>query len=348
MYRDGALLMYCKRRGFTIVELMVSITLGLLITAAAVQLFFSGQLGYIMQKGMADVQDNGTFGLRFVTYELRKSNYGQMDKINDRLKNGGIVITSAQAPLLPTVSALNHSNNTIPLNLPRTIVSSAQIPVSKSGLVTNARAADSASGLQTSIGLGNDQLVMQFYADRNGIDCEGNSYTAGRFIVQRFFLREDIKTSLDPHSALVLACEAGSYVSDESTTILRNVKSPSVFGGTVGQILMYRVDHFHYLLGISNESNTANKRYIAIEDYKKINEFPRPRINSIQIGVLVRSTESIGQSNLVSDEQEFQVLDQVVQLKKAKGTNSKYLRQVVSQTIALRNGLTVTDAAEGL
>lgn len=340
-----------KNCGFTIVELMISITLGLLITAAAVQLFFSGQLSYMLQKSMSDIQDNGNFGLRFISFELRKSNYGQIDDINDRVKNGGIVLTSSQTPLFPTVANLAYTASTLPLNLPRNMISSSQIPVSQSGLMTNVTQVD--SGSKNVSVLSSDQLVVQYFADRNGIDCEGNSYTAGRFIIQRFFLREDkvergaLDTVQAPHSALALACEAGSYM-NESTSIFRNVKNPSLFGTTNGQTLLYRVDHFHYLLGISNDSNTANKRYIAVEDYKKLNEFPRPRINSIQIGMLVRSAESVGRSNMVTDDQEFQVLDQRVKLKNTQTVNPKYIRQVLSQTVALRNGLSLADVAEEL
>lgn len=340
-----------KNRGFTIVELMISITLGLLITAAAIQLFFSGQLSYMLQKSMSDIQDNGNFGLRFISFELRKTNYGQIEDINDRVKNGGIVFTSAQTPLFPTLANLAYTASTLPLNLPKNIFSPNLIPTSQSGLITNVTQVD--SDAKNVSALSSDQLVVQYFADRNGIDCEGNSYTAGRFIIQRFFLREDkvergevdaVQTS---QPALALACEAGSYL-NESTSIFRNVKNPSLFGTTNGQIILYRVDHFHYLLGVSNASNTANKRYIAVEDYKKLNEFPRPRINSIQIGMLVRSAESVGRSDLIADQQEFQVLDQRVKLKNTHAVNLKYLRQVVSQTVALRNGLNMADVAEEL
>ena len=44
--------------GFTLIELMVSIVLGLLVTAAAVQLFITGQVSLSMQRALADIQDN--------------------------------------------------------------------------------------------------------------------------------------------------------------------------------------------------------------------------------------------------------------------------------------------------
>ena len=52
-----------KQKGFTLIELMIALALGLVITASAILLFFTGQKGYFLQRGMADVQDNANFGL---------------------------------------------------------------------------------------------------------------------------------------------------------------------------------------------------------------------------------------------------------------------------------------------
>ncbi|MBK5649832.1 MAG: prepilin-type N-terminal cleavage/methylation domain-containing protein, partial [Acinetobacter sp.] len=49
--------------GFTLIELMISLTLGLLIVAAAIQLFITGITSYKLQKAMAHIQDNASLGL---------------------------------------------------------------------------------------------------------------------------------------------------------------------------------------------------------------------------------------------------------------------------------------------
>lgn len=63
-----------------------------------------------------------------------------------------------------------------------------------------------------------------------------------------------------------------------------------------------------------------------------------PRITSVQIGMLVRSNTAVGNESTINNDQEFQVLDKKI---KVKSTNStvKYVRQVVSQSVALRNAL---------
>lgn len=331
-----------QQRGFTLLELMIALTLGLIIVAAAVQLFLSGQTSLHLQRGFSEVQDNANYGLKFLSYELRRANYGPSVAIHDRLPYGGIVLTSAQAPAVPASYSTQENASKIPVNLPRQI--STAVPVSGSGLVTNVEIVAAVSGRTAS----SDQLVMQYYADRDGVDCEGRHYQAGRYIIQRFFLRKDANAQKDPHEGLALACEAGGYTAD-SSQILKNGDSKVFFGSTNGEILMHRVDHFHVLLGISNPENSAEKRYISIDNYKKINSYPRPRINAVQLGLLVRSSDSVGRSKLIPANQQYQVLDQIVQLKPLKQVSaSKYLRQVIVQTVALRNGLAIQDQVEGL
>jgi len=76
---------------------------------------------------------------------------------------------------------------------------------------------------------------------------------------------------------------------------------------------------------------------MSVNDYMAIAAGLRPRILSVQIGALVRSGQSVSSDTIVSDDQEFQVLDQLVKVKKPAANAPKYVRQVVSQTIALRN-----------
>ena len=63
----------------------------------------------------------------------------------------------------------------------------------------------------------------------------------------------------------------------------------------------------------------------------------RPRILSVQLGALIRSAQSVGSDSMIKDTQKFQVLDKEVTVKTPTAGNSKYVRQVVSQTVALRN-----------
>ena len=84
------------RAGFTLIELMIALALGLVITAAAIMLFITGQRSYSMQQGVADLQDNANFGLNYIVRDIRLANLNSTRAdINDQVSFGGIVLTSA-------------------------------------------------------------------------------------------------------------------------------------------------------------------------------------------------------------------------------------------------------------
>ncbi len=339
--------------GFTLVELMVSIVLGLLIVAAASQLFITGQTSLNLQRAMAEIQDNGNFGLNYLIQDIRKANLDAAQAvINDRNLYGGIVLTglaSYPASLTPAEQEI------ITANLPYTL-SSANIPKT---LMTRGAGQSTGSGNQwtgasnaigsagdSSIVSASDQLVIQYKAvEPNTTDCEGNiinqtDITDGTYIVQRYFLRRDGSDS----NNLALACDAGRY----KTKVATLPTSISGYGGA-GEIIMRRVDHFHLLLGIK-ENNTDEFRYVSISEYMGSNSndltltniLPRPRIMSLQIGLLVRGSENMNDS-LVTNTQEYNLLDQKLNLTPAAQNSGKYLRQIITQTIALRNGYGLTE-----
>lgn len=61
-------------KGFTLVELMVALALGLIIVGAAIQLMISGQSTLTYQKAMESVQDNANFGINYITADIRQTN----------------------------------------------------------------------------------------------------------------------------------------------------------------------------------------------------------------------------------------------------------------------------------
>ena len=329
-----------KQAGFTLIELMISLVLGLIVVAAAGMLLITGQKSYLLQQGSGDIQDNANFGLDFIVRDLRLANLDAMDALlNDRSFIGGIVLTSS-APSAAARVIDSTGTTVIYSNLNDTLVGSTVLPglLSRSSGMTagSAPAWTGISNVQESNqNLLSDQLVIQYRPiEIGGYDCEGKEITTtDRIIVQRYFLREDAnKNSNEPNKPLALACDAGWYaITGKPTTIQAY--------GDAGEIIMKRVDYLHFLLGVENANGTH--RYMSVNDYlAKTTNFTiaGPRITSVQIGMLVRSNTAVGNESTINNDQEFQVLDKKI---KVKSTNStvKYLRQVVSQSVALRNAL---------
>lgn len=61
--------------GFSIVELMVALALGSLITIAAVSLFSTNQRTFMLQQGITEVQEQGRFALDYMSLDIRKLGY---------------------------------------------------------------------------------------------------------------------------------------------------------------------------------------------------------------------------------------------------------------------------------
>ena len=86
--------------GFTLIELMVAITLGLLITAAAIQLYLTSVTSFNVQKAMSNIQDSASFGVNYILDDVRKANLSASSAyINDQQANAGLLLTGFVAQI---------------------------------------------------------------------------------------------------------------------------------------------------------------------------------------------------------------------------------------------------------
>ena len=62
-------------QGFTLVELMVAVTIGLIVLAAVAQVFATSRGTYLVTDGLARAQENGRFAMEFVSTDIRMAGY---------------------------------------------------------------------------------------------------------------------------------------------------------------------------------------------------------------------------------------------------------------------------------
>lgn len=62
-------------RGFSLPELMVAITIGLIVLAAVAQIFATSRGTYHLEEGMARVQESGRFAVEFLAQDIRMAGY---------------------------------------------------------------------------------------------------------------------------------------------------------------------------------------------------------------------------------------------------------------------------------
>lgn len=312
--------------GFTLVELMISIVLGLLVTAAAVQLFTGGLITTRLQQANAELQDSGIFGIDYLVRDIRLANYGNAlnPNINDTTVWGGIVLTTA-------------TSTTTAVNLPAKVTASTFIP---QGLLTHSEGTGEAvstvgnewKGL-SNVTQKSDQLTIQFTAPAPMTNCEGVNVQLNDLVVQRYFLRRDTTGATTDYA---LACDANDPIPTGSAATPRPTLVTGL--GGAGEIIMPRVDHFHVLLGA--QDTAGNIAYYTVNQYRSAVTAARtaltvpPRIISVKLSVLVRSTDNTN-SNSIVPTKSFTMLDQIV----TPTNTTRFARQVYSTTIALRNAL---------
>ena len=321
-----------KQQGFTLVELMISLVLGLLVSAIAIQLFLTSQRSATTQQGMMNLQNSTLFGLGEIVNHIRQANLNSSQPfINDKVLYGGVVL-----------AADNISNR-------RDATTGALDFTISNDLLTRGSIGPSNLASKNS-----DQLVIQYKVNTsNQFDCEGTGLTKDDYVVERYFLRADTNRN-DPNQPLALACKAARYTEATAKT------NPTLNLTGNGEMIIPRVDHFSVRLGVAydgansacNAITSTNASgvvaniapdtqldcfsYMNIEDYRALTG-EKPNIVSVQIGLLARSTDSVGNNQFFDADQKYQLLNVDAKLK-TDTKNKLYLRSVVTQTIAIRNG----------
>ena len=319
--------------GFTLVELMVALALGLLISAAAIQLFLGGLLTSRMQQANAELQNSGVFGLDYVARDLRLANYINTDfpELNEQTPWGGVVLTARTA-------ALSNANIPIPAAAP--FISQGLLSHSPGDTVSTV--ANEWQGL-SNVSVASDQLTIQFVAPNAMVNCEGANVQAGDYVIQRYFVRR-ADAAATTGTDYGLACDANTPT-PTATPAVAEPTTIAGFGGA-GELIMPRVDHFAVQLGTRLVTTvagveTVRMAYYTINQYRTVAADARtagtqpPRIVSVKLAVLVRSTDNT-RNNDIDLTQSINILNQNVTL---TDTTNRFARRVYSTTVTFRNGL---------
>lgn len=346
--------------GFTLIELMIALVLGLLISAAALQIFYTSSVNSRRQEASSQIQDNATFGLAQIQKHIRRANYGAKPTatfdeyfMNHRTRQGGIVLTAPAGT--PVVSG--GAKNWLTDNLSGLVLNGAAI---SSEWLTQNQSAKSKSNLN---GIANsDQLTIQYQAgSATMFDCEGAAIPEGFYVIERYFVRD-----------AGLACASAIYDYDEATAgsitgidikeytvpavpaipavttpptaaavpaVAAKVKSNNLTED--GTVIIPNVDYFRVMLGISSSTDFATDPASARISYMPIpatvNTFNNQRIFGVQFGILARSDNPTATAQ-ANNSLRFTILDKSNQsLNTTTATGPKNLRNVYESTVLIRN-----------
>ncbi|RLL48648.1 prepilin-type N-terminal cleavage/methylation domain-containing protein [Acinetobacter cumulans] len=315
-----------KQKGFTMLELLIALTLGLIVTAAAVQLILGSFITTKLQEANSQIQDSGLFGLDYIIKDIQMLNFGNSNQyeMKSNTPRGGVVLTAG-----------NDQSN---LNAALT------------GSITNAEVVSQSAGVSNMAEIESDQLTIQFVAPANIFNCEGVSVRAGDLIVQRYYLRES-------NQELSLVCDAntptpatiieqktnadGSIEPIEKDNPVQSAPTAISGLGAQAQVIIPKVDQFKVLLG--GVSPGGNLAYYDIETFKDKENF---KIVALKLSVLIRADGVVPGGNIDAG-QTFDLFG--TEIDGLSGTLSdttaanKVPRQLYIATVALRNGLGVNN-----
>jgi len=305
--------------GFTLIELMISLVLGLLISAAVMQVYLINVKTSSVQASGSELQDASIFGLQQLEKKVRLANLGNpATRIDSTTAKGGIVLTGANLGVA--------------------------LPYADTGYLTR-RAGDSASGTNGWTGVSNtnidsDQLTIQ-YTNITGSpfsDCEGSDVEINETAVERYFLRPVTNdTSSGAIKNLVLACDAGRVTNTTPATIATYGGSDTRNFGRAGQEFITNVDQFKVLLGTQSDSGSTAGQLMYLPSNSYLDITNKPAITAVKMGLIVHgSTPVLGSE----DQTSFVLLGQSNNLKNDT-SRSKQVRTTYETTTLLRNARVV-------
>lgn len=290
-----------SQKGFTLIELMIAITLGLIVSAAALMIFLSSQRLLAAQNGLGEIGQNTIFGLNNLTRDLRHINLDTSTAYVSTTQNGsGIIFNTGQTSVALAAGDVTAAN----------------------------------VGASTIMNTSNDQLTIQYKTRNATTDCEGTNVPADTLVVQKYYVGA-LPNAQQPNGSVAAAgtnaryglyCDAawngGTAIGAGQTVVIPDAESFKVSLGT------------RDLNGTPTNRNDDKLRYQTLAGY--IASPTGTTVVSVEVGVVMRSSSSVHADSSINKARVFNIAGQNVQLADTTGT-ATHLRVPVNQVVAIRN-----------
>ena len=360
------------QKGFSLIELMISLTLGLLISAAVMQVYLTSIKTSSVQSGGTDILEASIFGIQNIEKSIRLSNLGMADSNNPFTPLAGVVMTS-DTSLVSASQTDKSKNNMNGIKMGGTVTSAGTDAIDAKYLTKSGIAASNITGLTSS------QLTIQYEAPQDMYDCEGTlvrgpieierdgrlELIPGQVIVQRYYLREVAQNDKSNYESNIksyeLRCDAGRYVKENLTadelvaqkindsTILKDSRNIRDFGNA-SEVVIPRVDYFGVLLGVEVIDPLTSKvtlRYFTSEEYMSFLKDLETKastittdIISVKLSALVRAERPLTGEAGAS---KFEIFGDEKAL--SSDTSNAFIRKVYESNIMLRNSRAIKESS---
>ena len=316
-----------RQQGVTLVELMIALAIGLLVTIAMLKVYVDSSRLYRFNEGLARVQENGRFALEFIRRDARVAGFwgcnsdaepyngisatsdayidvaaGHITGTSDDGLNSADSITfrSATGSGAPVTVNMSGTDDNITVDSP--------LAVGKAALISDCEQSDV---FQVT---GNDGAVLKHGVGANTLPDLKNPYATGARVYEA---RERTY------------CVANGAGKDKDGNWIPSLRRAYGKGSALacenGDELLEGIEDMQIFYGEDTDADGTANRYVAIN----YDELQKNRIVSVRISLLVRSINN----NLTTEPSPYTFNGSTV----TPGTTDKYLRKVFSTTVTLRN-----------
>jgi len=189
-----------RAKGFSLIELLVALAIGLLVTLVVTQAYLSGLGAQRAQTDVGRAQESSRFAFDLLARSLRKAGY----------KN----------PKAPGTGFCDSSN------VPRIIVSNDASAISASTFGTSATIVNSSDVIQVRY-FGEGLATTPFTTDGTMRDCLGNTIASNTLVSDTFFIAADTTNNNEP----ALFCYSSNATGSGNVALVPGVESMQLLYG---------------------------------------------------------------------------------------------------------------------
>ncbi len=324
-----------RQKGFSLIELMIAITLGLLLMAGVLQIFLASKQTYTSNNALSRVQESGRFAIDFLTNDIRHAGYrGEcIATPNNLLNESGV---GYNADLFDLTEIMDGRDSASPSWVTDRVAGdvihvkyAASLPgVTASGNTpanANAISLTAASGVaQGTIIIVSDPLGCDIFQNRNNSNAHALSRGSTGAPGNKNPGSNPFSHAYDSSMEILKLQSVSYYIGNNAADTLRSLRRINFSTGTaVDEELVEGVQDMQILYGVA-DSNKQVGSYVTANNVTNWDN-----VVSVRIYLLLVSPDA----NVVSENQviDFNGASVIVA--------DRRLAQVFSTTIGIRNRL---------
>lgn len=323
-----------RQKGFSLVELMIAMVLGLLLMAGVMQVFLASKQTYSTQNALSRVQESGRFAMEFLTSDIRNAGYkGEcITPLNNLLNEGSSSYSDDLFDLSQAVSGRANASPSWVANRTAGDVIHVKYAASLAGVTASGNTPANANTISLTAASGVAQGTIIIVSDPLGCDIFQNRSNANAHNLTRGAVgspgnknpgSNNFSHAYDAAMEILKLQSATYYIGNDvnNRPALRRISFST--GGAVDEVLIEGIQNMQVLYGIAG-ANRQVSSYVSAASVADWDD-----VVSVRVYLLLVSADS----NIVPE-------NQIIDFNGAAVTiENRRLAQVFSTTIGIRNRL---------